>query len=635
MAEEKIGDYEIVSSLGRGGFGSVYKARAASGNTVALKVLNPQVLDNQKVVKKFFHEAMILAKLDHPNICRLIEFFPDGQNYAIVMEYVEGTELKELLQEQPNGLIPFDQAFRIAKQSLEAFQYAHENGILHRDIKPANIMIDRNGNCKIMDFGIAKVAGAATHDTAASMLSIHYTPPERFDPSKTVDARSDIYALGLVFYELFAGKRPFDADETSQIMFWHLNEIPDPPEMFVSGLPKEVNDAILTALEKDPDDRFQDFREFSDAMGQGDPNIDYTATLSIADDATMIGDQTIITAPTTPKVSKAKRRKKKGLPVPLIAGITAAVIVILLAGGFFAYKNFMLKEQEQAGQVEQAGQAGQILTTETKAPVPEVKGGQLNSKGFYEITHAKDNSIMVAIPAGEFIMGSDKWAAEQPPQRIYLDDYFIDKYLVTNGQFKKFIEETKYVTDAEKEGSGMVRIGRRLKPFPDANWKIPDGATSIEGRENYPVTQVSYNDALAYCKWAGKDLPTEAQWEKAARGPDGNEYPWGNSEPDDTMANFDKNVGETTPVNKYDKGQSHYGVYDMAGNVNQWCKDWYGEGERQPKNPAGPETGKERVIKGGSFDEGIDTLRSANRNRFEPNYSSFLFGFRCVKKTNE
>ncbi|HJX33855.1 MAG TPA: protein kinase, partial [Desulfatiglandales bacterium] len=122
MAEERIGDYEIISSLGRGGFGSVYKARSSNGSLVALKVLNPQVLDNQKVVKKFFHEAMILAKLDHPNICRLIEFFPDGQNYAIVMEYVEGTELKELLQQQSNGLLPFDKAFRIAKQSLAAFQ---------------------------------------------------------------------------------------------------------------------------------------------------------------------------------------------------------------------------------------------------------------------------------------------------------------------------------------------------------------------------------------------------------------------------------------------------------------------------------------------------------------------------------
>jgi serine/threonine-protein kinase len=327
MAEERIGDYEIISSLGRGGFGTVYKAKASNGSLVALKVLNPQVLDNQKVVKKFFHEAMILAKLDHPNICRLIEFFPDGQNYAIVMEYIEGTELKELLQQQPNGLLPFDKAFRIAKQSLSAFQYAHENGILHRDIKPANIMISKDGNIKIMDFGIAKVAGAATHDTAASMLSIHYTPPERFDPSRVVDTRSDIYALGLVFYELFAGRRPFDVDETSQIMFWHLNEIPEPPETFVSGLPKEVSLAVEKALEKDPDDRFQDFKEFSEAMGSGTPGVDYASSL----DDTAASEQTIVTSIVEPTALKKKAKKKKaeGLPVSLIAGISAAVIILL------------------------------------------------------------------------------------------------------------------------------------------------------------------------------------------------------------------------------------------------------------------------------------------------------------------
>ena len=189
----KLGDYEIIGSLGKGGFGSVWKAQASDGTLVALKVLNPQVLDNQRVVKKFFHEAMILAKLDHPNICKLMEFFPDGNNYAIVMEYVEGVELKKIMQQQ-KGLLPFDISYKIAKQCLEAFQYAHENGILHRDIKPANIMIDKNGNSKIMDFGIAKMGTVASHDTAASMLSVHYTPPERFDPSREVDVRSDIYS---------------------------------------------------------------------------------------------------------------------------------------------------------------------------------------------------------------------------------------------------------------------------------------------------------------------------------------------------------------------------------------------------------------------------------------------------------
>ena len=129
MVEEKIGDYEIISSLGRGGFGSVYKARDANGNLVALKVLNPHVLDNQKVVKKFFHEAMILAKLDHPNICKLLDFFPDGDNYCMVMEFIEGVELKKILQQRKEEL-PLEIAFKIAKQSLNAFQYAFENGIL-------------------------------------------------------------------------------------------------------------------------------------------------------------------------------------------------------------------------------------------------------------------------------------------------------------------------------------------------------------------------------------------------------------------------------------------------------------------------------------------------------------------------
>lgn len=269
---QMIGNYEIISSLGRGGVGSVYKAKASNGKPVALKILNPHVLDNQKVIEKFIREGKILAKLVHPNICRFIEFFSHNTNYAIVMEYIEGTELNELMRKLENNLVPFSQAFRIAKQSLSAFQYAHEKGVLHMDIKPSNIMIDINGNCKIMDFGIAKEDGAPSYDTAASMLSVYYTPPERFDPSNTVDVRSDVYALGLVFYELFSGRKPLDAYESSQIMSWHLNEKPEPVDTYVSALPRNVVTAIETALEKDPDERFQNFQEFNEAMGKGIPN---------------------------------------------------------------------------------------------------------------------------------------------------------------------------------------------------------------------------------------------------------------------------------------------------------------------------------------------------------------------------
>lgn len=612
MIGQNLGDYKITNSLGKGGFGSVWKGEAADGTAVAIKVLNPQVLDNQKVVKKFFHEAMILAKLDHPGITKLLEFFPDGNNYAIVMEYVEGVELKKVLQQQ-KGLLPFDIAIKIAKQALDAFQYAHENGILHRDIKPANIMIDKNGNAKIMDFGIAKMSSTASHDTAASMLSVHYTPPERFDQSREIDARSDIYSLGLVFYELFAGRRPFTATETSQIMFCHLNEIPEPPTKY-ADLPDPISQAISKALEKDPEDRFKDFREFSQALEAGADKFD-DSTILTDEDMTVIldhADETALEPTAPPGAEKAGKKKPSGM----ILGIVGILLIAGIVGGYFAFTSTKTTSPTDA--------------TKATSAVVDVGKGPKNAKGFVEVKHPADASSMILIPPGEFTMGSDQYSAEKPVQKIYLDAYYIDKYLVSNNQFQNFVEKTKYKTDAEREGAGMVRIGRRWKKVEGASWKMPDGLTAIDGRENHPVSQVSYNDALKYCQWTKKDLPTEAQWEKAARGPDGNEYPWGEQEPNDTMANFDNLIGTTAPVTTYEKGQSVYGVFDMAGNVYQWVKDWYSVGERQAKNPTGPASGKERVIKGGSFIEGIESLRSPNRDRYEPGYSSFLFGFRCA-----
>lgn len=603
MLNTQLGDYYITKALGKGGFGSVWEAEDADGKVVALKVLNPQVLENERVVRKFFHEAMILAKLDHPNICHLLEFFPDGENYAIVMEYVKGIELKKLMT-MHNGPMPFDQALLIAQKSLSAFQYAHKNGVLHRDIKPANIMICDDYNPKIMDFGIAKMGTTASHDTAASMLSVHYVPPERFDRSAEIDVRSDIYSLALVFYEMFAGKRPFAATETSQIMFSHLNEIPEPPKNIVEHLPEEISQAISKALEKDPDDRFVDFQEFSQAMA-----IDQEAL----DEATMIFDETIMAdSIDLSAVIAEKEVAKKKPPIMLIASIMIVMIIVGAGAGYFLSR--------------QSGPA-------KPKPPPEIieKVGVKNSKGFYEIVHPADKSVMVLIPEGEFTMGSDMYAAEKPVQTIFMDKYYIDKYLVTNQQFQAFVDKTEYQTDAEKEGTGLVRIGRRWKKVPEASWKKPDALTAIDGKENHPVSQVSYNDALAYCQWAGKDLPTEAQWEKAARGYNALEYPWGNDEPKENQANFDNMIGSTTPVTEYEAGQSPFGLQDMAGNVYQWCKDWYATGERAPKNPVGPETGEEHVIKGGSFIEGSESLRSANRDRYAPNYSSFLFGFRCAE----
>ncbi len=265
MVDEQCGDYRIFRSLGRGGFGSVWAAETRDGTKVALKILNPLVLQYEKVVRKFFDEALILAKLDHPNITKFLDFFPVGNNYALAMEYIEGIELKERLA-QHEGPLPAEHACTLARQTLEALQYAYENGILHCDIKPGNIMIDHNGDAKLMDFGVASLSTVAAQDTVGRMRSVSYMPPERFDQRQPIDSRSDIYSLALVFYEMFAGRRAFNATDTSGIMFCHLEETPAPADTFAHGLPREISRAIAKALEKKPEDRFPDFRTFCQAM---------------------------------------------------------------------------------------------------------------------------------------------------------------------------------------------------------------------------------------------------------------------------------------------------------------------------------------------------------------------------------
>jgi serine/threonine protein kinase len=266
VTDEKIREYEIIEALGNGGFGSVWKARSPGGEIVAIKLLNPQFLSNDLVVRKFFHEAMVLARLDHKNITKLKEFFPDGSNYVIVMEYVEGITLREFLDQKKSAgeRIDYAQALDMARQILDAFQYAHEANVIHRDIKAGNIMMSKDDLIKIMDFGIAKISTAPTHHTSARMFSPHYTAPERFK-ERPVDERSDIYSLGIVFYELFTSEKPFDSKDAASLVYSQLND--PPPTKYLKTLPGQINLAILRALEKEPEKRFQNCQEFSRALG--------------------------------------------------------------------------------------------------------------------------------------------------------------------------------------------------------------------------------------------------------------------------------------------------------------------------------------------------------------------------------
>jgi formylglycine-generating enzyme required for sulfatase activity len=226
---------------------------------------------------------------------------------------------------------------------------------------------------------------------------------------------------------------------------------------------------------------------------------------------------------------------------------------------------------------------------------------------------------MVLIPAGVFTMGSledDKSADdnERPAHSVYLDAFYIDQYEVTTARFAKFIQESK-------------------RYAPDNIWSV-----QILKHGRKPVGEVDWYDAAAYCVWAGKRLPTEAEWEKTARGTDQRVYPWGNQPPTEQRANFDRGTtfdyGMLADVGSFEGGKSPYGVYDMAGNVWEWVADWYGEnyyGKSPERNPKGPSSGKERVARGGWWLNTPASLRSAFRERFSPTPSRGALGFRCAQ----
>ena len=258
---------------------------------------------------------------------------------------------------------------------------------------------------------------------------------------------------------------------------------------------------------------------------------------------------------------------------------------------------------------------------------------------------------MVFVPAGEFIMGSPEGEGldnEHPQRTVYLDAFYINKYEVTNSQFSQFVDATGYTTDAEKGGWGWAWTGEAWEEVEGADWRHPHGpGSSIEDKMDHPVVQVSWNDADAYCQWAGVRLPTEAEWEKAARGTDGRTYPWGNSAPDGSKLNYcdvncelgwkessvDDGYTHTAPVGHYEAGKSPYGAYDMAGNVWEWAADWYDAdyySKATDRNPQGPDSGEKRVLRGGSWFGYEGDARCADRYGGEPNVRISYFGFRVA-----
>ena len=248
--------YEIISKTGVGGMATVYRAKDKVLNrNVAVKVLKDEFTTDEEFIKRFNSEAQAAASLTHPNIVSIYDVGNEDGIYYIVMELIRGKTLKQIITEE--GALPWKWSVNIAMQIASALETAHKNNIVHRDIKPHNIIITEDGVAKVTDFGIAKAVSNSTITAFGTTIgSVHYFSPEQAKGGYT-DAKSDIYSLGVVMYEMLTGKVPFDADTSVSVALKHMQEDPTPPMEVNENIPRAVNDIIMKAMQKEPMARYQ------------------------------------------------------------------------------------------------------------------------------------------------------------------------------------------------------------------------------------------------------------------------------------------------------------------------------------------------------------------------------------------
>lgn len=262
---DQVGDYEVIGNLGAGGIGQVYQVRhSISQRCEAMKVLLSDRLGTGEVAERFLREIRVLASLDHPNIAALHTAFRHKGELIMVMEFVKGQTLRERLG---SGSILMSQSLEYMRQTLSGLAYAHNNGVVHRDIKPSNIMLTEDERIKLLDFGLA-FQGLGSDITRTGMIlgSLHYMSPEQV-MGERVDARSDIYSVGVTLYQLLTGRAPIDGASEYAIASGHLKEMPPNPASINPNVPGRLARIVIKALAKSPEDRYQTAEQFLEELG--------------------------------------------------------------------------------------------------------------------------------------------------------------------------------------------------------------------------------------------------------------------------------------------------------------------------------------------------------------------------------
>ncbi len=620
--------YKIIELLGEGGMATVYKAYDPRlDREVAIKVIRRDAFpvdQTEMLLKRFERESKSLAKLSHPNIVGVLDYGEyDGSPY-LVMEYLSGGTLKERLGKP----IPWREAVQTIIPIANALDYVHDHNIINRDIKPSNILMTDKGQPMLTDFGLVKIFGdeakESTHLTSSGtgLGTPDYMAPEQWtgEPTK----QSDLYSLGVVLYEMITGHRPYTADTPAGVLLKQATEALPLPKRYIPDLPQNVESVLLKALAKEPKDRYADMRAFIDELQNLLSGREVLASLVKTETLRekMTGIHRKHDAAPVPQTNQPKRN------FPILAGV-GALALIALCGAFlfFAKSNlFAAAPTSTATQkAKVASTATQVPLTETSQPTIAPTAEIIQSTETPFLTEIKDqkNIAMVYIPAGEFTMGSDNSGdvGSRPAHKVNVPAFYIDKYEVTNEAYDACVYPVK--CRKPKQQGSMTHNTYFTNPV----------------FANYPVIFVDWKMAKTYCEWRGARLPTEAEWEKAARGTaDERVYPWGGGELDCSFANYTGCVGDTAPVDQYEKGKSVYGVYGMSGNVWEWTSSLFG------LYPYDATDGREDLVKIGArmargggwnpFGGNGANIRLDNRLKLDTGYAGPNVGIRCALSAN-
>jgi eukaryotic-like serine/threonine-protein kinase len=662
LVGQDIGRYHIIEQLGQGGMATVYRAYDTRlEREVALKFIRREEIGPaylEQLFKRFEREAKSLAQLSHPNVVKVYDYGEfEGVPY-LVMEYLPGGTLKQRM----GRTMPAAEAARLLLPVARALAYAHHENIIHRDVKPANILITRSGEPMLTDFGIAKILSGDGGATALTGTGVGLGTPDYMAPEQwtnEVVPQTDVYALGIVFYEMVTGRRPFTADTPAAVLLKQMQDTLPRPQSFAPDLPDQAEQLLYKALAKDPQERFATMDLMAAALenlirepeAQAETRLASKDTqqtveakpaprVPAASTATVVMPPSAKTEPEATIVSSAAPKALAPRPAKMsawvwaAAGLAVLAVIVVIGVGAVVLAN-VGKAQPPAVSTSaptQPATAAKAASPEPAASVPAGKPGLGSTR-----VADKDSMPQVYVPGSPFLMGTDDATApaeEKPRHIVNLDAYWMDQTDVTNAMFIKFTSITGYETDAQKDGVGFVYAQGQWASVPGADWLHPQGPSSnIRTLGNHPVVQVTYNDARAYCRWAGRHLPTEAQWEKAARGRDGRLYPWGDGRPDQSLLNFGQQVHGTSQVGVYTTGASPYGALDMAGNVWQWVVDWYDETYytgSPASNPVGPISGQARLARGGSWFDAADRVRTTARFKLDAGSRGANIGFRCA-----